>query len=95
MRFLSIANVELAQAIEYYEHQLPGLGIRLFNEIDNAVSRIVLMPQAWSKTGTHSRRCLINGFPYGIYYVAEEREIIVTAIAHLHRDPQKYENRII
>ena len=53
------------------------------------------MPEAWTKIGEQTRRCLIKGFPYALYYVAEPDEVLITAVAHLHRDPEHYSKRIM
>ncbi len=95
VRFLSSAGFELDEAIRYYDHQLPGLGFRLFQEVEAAVDRIGLMPEAWTKIGEQTRRCLIKGFPYALCYVAEPDEVLITAVAHLHRDPEHYRKRIM
>lgn len=95
VRFLSPASIELDEAIRYYDHQLPGLGFRFFQEVKAAINRITLMPEAWTKIGEQTRRCLIKGFPYAVHYIAEQDEILITAVAHLHRDPERYGNRII
>ena len=65
------ANIELEEAIKYYDHQLPGLGFRFFQEVDAAIERIALMPEAWTKIGKHTRRSLLKGFPYALFYVIE------------------------
>ncbi len=49
IRLISLAQTELDEAIKFYEHQLPGLGIRFFNEIKKAVDRICFMPEAYYK----------------------------------------------
>lgn len=36
-RFLSPANIELDEAVRYYDHELPGLGYRFFQEVDSAI----------------------------------------------------------
>lgn len=69
--------------------------VHVFHEIDSSITRIVSMPEAWTVIGVHTRRCLLCGFPYSIHYVVDENEIIITAIAHLHRNPQYYENGIV
>jgi hypothetical protein len=94
IRFLSPANKELDEAIDYYNHQLPGLGFRFFQEVSASVNRILLMPEAWTKIGKTTRRCLLKGFPYSIYFVVEENEIIITALANSHRNPEYYTGRI-
>ena len=47
-RFVFPADIELDEAIRYYDHQLPGLGFRFFQEqeIDAAIDRIRFMPEA-------------------------------------------------
>ena len=95
VRFISPANNELDEAILYYDHQLPGLGFRFFQEIAASVERIRFMPEAWTKIGERTRRCILKGFPYALLYVIEPEEILITAVAHLHRDPEHYKDRII
>ncbi len=95
VRLISPANIEFDEAVRYYEHQLPGLGFRFFQEVDAAIERIRLMPEAWAKTGSRTRRCLIKSFPYALLYVKEIDEILITAVAHLNRDPKHYRARII
>ena len=95
VRFVSPAYIELDEAITYYDHQLPGLGFLFFQEVDAAIERIKLMPEAWTKVGQRTRRCLMKGFPYALHYIIDREEILITAIAHLHRDPDHYRNRIV
>ncbi|MDZ7624678.1 MAG: type II toxin-antitoxin system RelE/ParE family toxin [Ignavibacteriaceae bacterium] len=94
IRFLSPANIELNEAIDYYDHQLPGLGFRFLQEVSSSIERIKIMPEAWTKIGIHTRRCIIKGFPYAVLFVKEENTCIVTAIAHLHRNPEHFKKRI-
>ncbi len=95
VRFLSPANNELDEAVTYYDHQLPGLGYRFFQEVESAVERISFMPEAWTKIGEQTRRCILKSFPYALLYIVEEEEIFITAVAHLHRYPEHYEDIII
>jgi hypothetical protein len=94
-RFVSPANIELNETLKYYDHQLPGLGFRFFQEVNAAIERIRIMPEAWTKVGKRTRRCMLKGFPYAMLYVIERDEIIVTALAHLHRNPDHYKDRIV
>jgi hypothetical protein len=42
-----------------------------------------------------TRRCLIAKFPYGViyHYSPEQDEIVIVAIAHLHRRPDYWVSR--
>jgi hypothetical protein len=71
------------------------LGFRFFQETSAAIERIRLMPEAWMKVGQRTRRCILKGFPYALLYVVEKEEILITAVAHLHRDPEHYKERIM
>lgn len=94
VRLISPADFELNEAVGFYDHELPGLGFRFFQEIKAAIERIRFMPEAWTKIGEKTRRCLIKGFPYALLYVVETDEILITAVSHLHRDPEHYKDRI-
>jgi len=94
VRFISPANNELDEAVRYYDHQLPGLGFRFFQEVTAAIDRIRFMPEAWTRIGERTRRCLLKGFPYALLYILEPSEILITAVANLHRNPEHYNDRI-
>ena len=94
VRLLSPATIELDDAIRYYDHQLPGLGFRFFQEVSFSIDRIKLMPEAWTKISSRTRRCILKSFPYTLLYIVETKEILITAIAHLHRNPEHYKDRI-
>ena len=95
VRLVSPANIEFDEAVRYYDHQLPGLGFRFFQEVDAAIERIRFMPEAWTKIGHRTRRCILKGFPYALFYAIEKDNILITTVANLHRDPEHYRNRII
>ena len=88
VRFLSIADQELFDAFEWYEHQQPGLGYALIGEVDRAVHRIAHYPGSGLDTGDGIRRILVSRFPYGVWYAVEQDVLVVYAVAHLHRQPR-------
>ena len=51
-------------------------------------------PQTWQPLGGAIRRCQMRRFPFGIIYEPSEHEIVIIAIAHLHRQPQYWRGRI-
>lgn len=71
VRFLSVSERELEEAIEFYNFQLPSLSQQFYSEISNGVDRIIRYPEAWTKVGKIVRRYLIKQFPYAIYYVVD------------------------
>ena len=93
VRFLSPAAQELDDAYQWYEDQLPGLGIEFLAEIDEAVHRITAWPKAQPTLGGPLRRCLVRRFPYGLIYGVESQSIVIVAVAHLHRKPFYWTHR--
>lgn len=94
IRFLDVASQELDEAISFHDAQLPGLGKALLGEILAALDLIRRHPTAWHPLSTHTRRCRLRRFPYGLIYHADESEILVVAVAHLHRHPDYWHDRL-
>ena len=94
VRFLEIAELELDQAFHWYESQAPGLGDAFVIELLSAAERVSLYPEAWHPLGEGVRRCRLNRFPYGLIYAVESGDILVLAIAHLHRKPGHWRDRL-
>ena len=64
-----------------------GWVIAFRNEAWSTLQRIREFPLAWQPLGGTIRRCQIQHFPYGVIYEPAVAEIVVVAIAHLHREP--------
>ncbi len=94
VRFLQIAKTELDEAVAYYNHEKPALGYEFVWEIFFAIERIKQFPDAWPPFHEGTRRCLIRRFPYGIIYLREGDSIVIFAIAHLHRQPDYWIDRL-
>jgi hypothetical protein len=94
VRFLEIAEIELDQAIHWYEAQAPGLGNAFLIEVLSAADRVSHFPEAWHLLGEGVRRCRLSRFPYGLIYTIDNGDILVLAVAHLHRRPDCWRDRL-
>jgi hypothetical protein len=94
VRLLYAAQRELVEAIGYYNKERAGLGSEFRNEAWLAIQRIREFPDAWSALGGHIRRCQLRRFPYGLVYEPTAREIVIIAVAHLHRHPEYWRSRV-
>jgi plasmid stabilization system protein ParE len=88
------AEAEFDKAIEYYEQLQPGLDIEFAEEIYATITRIIQYPDAWSVLSKNSRRCLVNRFPYGVVYQIKTGSLRIIAVAHLHRRPSYWKERL-
>ncbi|WP_225073916.1 type II toxin-antitoxin system RelE/ParE family toxin [Desulfuromonas sp. CSMB_57] len=93
--FLLPAQAELDDAFSWYEEQAVGLGYELLDEIDQALRLVVSFPELQPQMVHKVRRCLVNRFPYGIYYGLSEDTIVVVAVAHLKRKPTYWIDRMM
>jgi len=93
-RFLDIAEIELDEAIRWYDAQALGLGDAFLVEVLAAVHRITRYPRAWHVLRDGVRRCRLTRFPYGLIYTVDDNDILVLAVAHLHRQPDYWRDRL-
>ena len=94
IQFISPSDRELDDAMEFYNEQLPGLGEQFFDELMHSLDLICTFPNSWKKVGENTRKLLLPRFPYLILYIPEEEKILITAIAHQHRSPEYYIDRV-
>ncbi len=92
--FDKLARLELDDASEYYEFQMPGLGSRFRKEVKHGIRRICKYPTASAKERGDVRKHLLYKFPYKILYSIEKNYIYIIAIAHCHRQPDYWIDRI-
>ena len=91
--FLELAEIELHNAIEYYNGISSGLGYEFALEMKKNTGKNHTVPEAWSPLSKRTRRCLMNRFPYGVIYQIRKESILIIAIMHLHQKPTSWKNR--
>lgn len=94
IRLLEVAEIELDEAIQYYNDKALGLGDDFLAEVLKALNRIARFPESWHPCSKRTRRCQTRRFPYGIIYQIRQDEILVIAIADLHRKPDYWDDRV-
>jgi len=93
--FDKLARLELDNAAEYYELEVPGLGLRFLEEIKLGIRRILEYPNAWAIEKEDIRRYVLHKFPYKILYSNETDYVYIIAIAHGHRRPNYWIERVL
>ena len=92
--FLTLAQQELDNAVVWYNQQTEGLGQEFLDELDRTVRRAISFPLSCPEIEPGIRRGLIPRFPYGLIYGVDGDTIVVVAVAHLHRRPRYWIDRI-
>ncbi len=88
------AEVELREAVAYYEEKSPGLGLDLEAEIERSIRTIRDFPERWPLREDGTRRYLTHRFPYLVIYAYLKDRIWIIAIAHCKRRPGYWKDRI-
>jgi len=92
--FSELAKLELEDAELYYEFQQEGLGKRFKLSIKEGITRILQFPMSWPFEKDEIRKCILARFPYKILYSIEEDHIFIIAIAHTHRKPNYWVDKL-
>ncbi len=92
--FAKLVQIEMADARRYYERQQRGLGQEFVHEASLCAKRILEQPLAWKIEIDPVRRLLFNRFPYKMLSAIRAEHIVVLAVAHQHRDPEYWIDRI-
>ncbi len=92
--FLPETRRELFEAAEQYETKEPELGVRLRNEVSHVLERILSDPLLWRERQGGYRRVNCPVFPYYVAYVLRGETILIVAIAHGHRKPEFWRDRL-
>lgn len=95
LRLLEPAQAELDEAIGWYAEQAPGLGDAFLLETLKVLKLVEQFPQAWHPLTPEIRRCRLKRFPYSLVYTLDAEGILVLAVAHQHRKPGYWRNRIL
>jgi plasmid stabilization system protein ParE len=92
--FAPEAERDLAEAFAWYEEQRPGLGEELLRCIEACIEAIRRTPGIHSVVHESYRRGLVRRFPYAVFYEYRNERIIVIAVFHTARDPNKWRGRL-
>ncbi len=74
--------------------QLRGLGKKFISSADHTFRSIQSHPLRYPLVHRNIRRALLQHFPYGVFFIREENSIIVLAVLHQARDPNRWRKRI-
>jgi plasmid stabilization system protein ParE len=94
IEILQIANKEMEDAVLYYELEQYGLGLRFKDAVRRAIDRIKKHPTSWPIEKDEVRKFFVLKFPYKILYSVQKQKIVILAVAHQHRKPGYWIERL-
>jgi plasmid stabilization system protein ParE len=92
-RFIAAARLEFLAEVVYYNDAQQGLGERFAAAVEESAARAVTFPLSGSPSRASTRRIIVKGFPFSLFYRPESDEIVVFAVAHHARHPFYWQSR--
>ena len=87
------ARKDIEEASRWYESQQSGLGNEFVDEVQSAFSKIGENPSSYPEIHRATRRTLLQRFPFSVFYRASSESVIIVAVIHSSRHPQRWMNR--
>ena len=94
LEYLEEAVVEAATAAEWYATRSATAAAGFEAELAEAESAIHMLPHAWPPYDHGTRRYLSRRYPFGVVYRVERTRILIVAVAHGHRRPGYWRDRV-
>jgi hypothetical protein len=69
------AESEIAEAANWYDRRVPGVGEEFVLAVDAALAAVQRNPFQYQAVWGQYRRARVQRFPYGLIYVVSDREI--------------------
>lgn len=88
------AESDLAEAFDYYEGQLAGLGPEFLATVEQQFEWLAQNPMQYQVSHRDVRRAVLRRFPYAVFYLFENEAVIVLAVEHQARDPDHWKQRL-
>ncbi|MBP7052691.1 MAG: type II toxin-antitoxin system RelE/ParE family toxin [Phycisphaerae bacterium] len=85
---------DLAEASAWYESRRTGLGEELLTCVDACIAAICRLPEMHPVVHQQYRRGLVRRFPYAVFYEYATPTVVVYAVMHTARDPDKWRQRL-
>ena len=94
IRFLTIAEIEVDEAVSWYQKQSEDQDLNFLDELVRAISVITAYPLIAAEIEPDIRIYFLNRFPYSLIYGIEDNGIVIIALAHQSREPGYWADRV-
>jgi plasmid stabilization system protein ParE len=83
------AESDIADAMQWYSDRQPKLAINFYREFAAIVNRLANSPFMYPVVYRNVRRVVLHKFPYLVWYVVQDSQVIVIACTHGKLGPNK------
>ena len=93
LRLTPAAEADVVSILSWYSERGHELGDQFFEALEQCFESIRHNALAFAKVHQDIRRALLRRFPYCVFFIISEQEIVVLACVHGHRDPETWKGR--
>jgi plasmid stabilization system protein ParE len=79
---------DVGQIRSWYRNIDPSVEERFLQALNEGLNRIETRPFAYRILYRKTRRILLGKFPYSVYYVIQDANVVVLAVIHHKRNPE-------
>ena len=94
LTYLSVAEIELVEAAQFYDEREPGLGRKFLEAVAEGAEKIRRAPEQWPFYERPVRGYRVMPFPYRLLYRELPDRIQIVAVFHLSRRPASWKQRV-
>lgn len=84
------AEAEITDIVEYHEARRPGVGVAFLDELRRIEAHLQQNPALYHEVMPGIRRAPLRRFPYGVFYLIDNGQVVVLACFHLRRAPRSH-----
>lgn len=92
--FYPDAELELAEAVGWYEEQSNKLGFNFYEDYIAVRNQLLQNPGAFPIIFGNVRRANFRKFPYSLFFVVERESVVIYAVFHQKRNPKSWLGRL-
>jgi plasmid stabilization system protein ParE len=93
LRLTLAAEADVKGVFTWYSDRGHDLGDQFRLALDQCLEAIERNPLAYAVAHRDIRRALLRRFPYCVFYIVSDQDIVVLACVHGHRDPEIWQSR--
>lgn len=91
--YLPAAEDDIESAWSSYESIQHGLGDRFADAVFAKINLVCENPLAYGLFRRKIRACPVRKFPFVVYYIARESDVLIVAVQHGRRSSRRWRDR--
>jgi plasmid stabilization system protein ParE len=92
--FRLVARRKFDAASDWYERCRRGRGAHFTAAVHKVLEHARTQPDFYGQVYGDVRQALVPGYPYCVYFRAEQEQLVVFAVFHTARDPALWQARV-